>query len=180
MALSRTRAQTIGPAKTSPWRGAYPLVNSRRGKPTTTVGKVDLGQLQNHIGYAIRIAQLAVFQNFNEQLADRNITTAQFSVLCLVRGNPSVNQTVLADALHAETSRMVLIIDDLEQRGLLVRLPSIVDRRARAIYLTPEGRRQLRNLERLVVKHERKMVRRLRGGDKEALLHMLRNLARPE
>ncbi|HXP12801.1 MAG TPA: MarR family transcriptional regulator [Stellaceae bacterium] len=137
-----------------------------------------LGRLGNHIGYAVRIAQLAVFEDVNALLAPQGATTARFSTLCLVRDNPGVNQTVLADALRTETSRMVLLIDELERRGWLVRLASTMDRRARAIYLTAEGRRKLKILKRLVARHERAMIRRLRGGDKAVLLRLLRNLAK--
>lgn len=138
-----------------------------------------LGRLGNHIGYALRMAQLAVFDNFNARLSSHGVSTARFSVMCLVRDNPGVNQTAVAEALRAETSRMVLLIDDLERRGWVTRLPSTVDRRARALYLTPEGRKQLKTLEQLVARHERQMVRRLRGDDKAMLLRMLRNLANP-
>jgi DNA-binding MarR family transcriptional regulator len=137
-----------------------------------------LGRLGNHIGYAVRVAQLAVFEDVNALLVPQGATTARFSILCLVRNNPGVNQTVLADALRTETSRLVLLIDEMEQRGWLVRLAHTMDRRARAIYLTAEGRRKLKILERLVARHERAMIRRLRGSDKATLLRMLRNLAK--
>lgn len=162
MAVVRTRPAAMGTARPVPRR----------------VAALKLGRLGNHIGYAVRIAQLAVFEDVNALLAPQGATTARFSVLCLVRDNPGVNQTVLADALRTETSRMVLLIDELERRGWLVRLASTMDRRARAIYLTAEGRRKLKILERLVARHERAMIRRLRGGDKATLLRMLRNLAK--
>jgi DNA-binding MarR family transcriptional regulator len=140
---------------------------------------IDLGRLQNFIGYAVRIAQLAVFEDFNAALAGNAISAAQFSVLCLAADNPGIKQTALAEALRAEPPRMVLIIDDLERRGWLARLPSTLDRRARAIYLTAKGRKQLKLFERRVGRHERRMIERLRGEDKQALLRMLRHLASP-
>jgi DNA-binding MarR family transcriptional regulator len=138
-----------------------------------------LAVLEDFIGYAIRRAQLSVFQDFNERMAEFAISTAQFSVMRLARDNPGLNQRALAEALGAETSRMVLIIDELERRGIVDRLPSTLDRRSRAIYLTAEGRKLLARLERRAAAQERAMEKRLRGDDKAVLLRMLRNLAKP-
>jgi DNA-binding MarR family transcriptional regulator len=143
------------------------------------LGTLKLGRLKNNLGFAVRIAQLSVFQDVNIELGRVGITTAQYSVLCIAAENPGINQATLAEALMAKTPRMVLIIDDLERRGLLTRLPSTVDRRSHAIYLTDLGRKELRRFAQLVDRHERRMLARLRGEDKQLLLRMLRNLADP-
>lgn len=140
---------------------------------------VDMSGIRDFIGYAIRRAQLAVFQEFKDWMAEYDLTTAQFSVLRLVAGNPGLNQKTLAAALGVETPRMVLIVDNLESRGLVTRLASTVDRRARAIFLTVAGRKLHRTLERRSAAYERRIVERLRGDDKETLLRMLRHLAQP-
>lgn len=151
----------------------------RRPSAPAVPDAVDMSGISDFIGYAIRRAQLAVFQEFSERMAEFEVTTAQFSVLRLVGGNPGLNQKILATALGVETPRMVLIVDALERRGLVVRLASTVDRRARAIFLTPQGRRLQRRMERRSADYERRIVERLRGEDKEALLRMLRHLAQP-
>ena len=138
--------------------------------------KLNWGRLQDHIGYAIRIAQLAVFQDVNLELRRVGVTTAQYSILCLAFDNPGINQATLAEALWTKTPRMVPIIDDLERRALLTRLPSTIDRRSHAIYLTDQGRKELRRMWQVVDRHERRMRERLRGADKQLLLRMLRDL----
>lgn len=60
-------------------------------------------------------------------MAGFGITTAQFTVLLLVRDNPGLNQKTLAHALEVETPRMVLIVDRLEDRGLVTRLAPSTD-----------------------------------------------------
>jgi len=100
-------------------------------------------------------------------------------VLSLVRDNPGVNQTALACALHTETPRMVLLVDGLERRRWVTRLVSTVDGRARSLYLTAEGAHKLKILEKVIVRHERQIARRLRSADKAAFLQMLRDLATP-
>jgi DNA-binding MarR family transcriptional regulator len=140
---------------------------------------LDLGGLDQVIGFVLRRAQIAAFQDYALMMDDLAISTAQFAVMRLAYANPGVNQIALADALGADPPRMVSIIDDLERRGLVKRLASTVDRRARAIFLTPEGGRLHATLSRRVAKQNRRMVQRLRGADAAALLRMLRDVASP-
>jgi DNA-binding MarR family transcriptional regulator len=167
MARTRMKARAADAAP----RDAAPAAASAPG--------LSMEALEGFIGYAIRRAQLSVFEDFNERMAEFAISTAQFSVMRLARDNPGLNQRALAEALGAETSRMVLIIDELERRGIVDRLPSMLDRRSRAIYLTAEGRKLLRRLERRAAAQDRAMEKRLRGDDKATLLRMLRHLATP-
>jgi DNA-binding MarR family transcriptional regulator len=140
---------------------------------------IDMGGLDEIIGFALRLAQLAVFEDYGKLTEDLGITTAQFSVMRLAHANPGANQTTIANALGAVTPRMVSIIDDLERRGLVARLPSTVDRRSHAIFLTQDGRRLHKLLTKRVDKENQRMIDRLRGADKTLLLSMLRNLVTP-
>jgi len=140
---------------------------------------IDMGGLDTVIGYAIRRAQVAIFQDTNEILGEFGITPVKFAIIRLVQRNPGINQTTLAAALGADAPRMVLLLDALERRGLVVRLASTVDRRARALFLTPKGRALHARLSRRVAGQNRRLARRLRGDDAAALLRMLRNLTVP-
>ncbi len=140
---------------------------------------LDMGGLDKVIGFALRRAQVAAFQDYAEITSDLGISTVQFSVMRLANANPGVSQTALASALGAEPPRMVTIIDDLARRGLIERLASTVDRRARAIFLTAEGRKLHSVLSKRVAGENRRFARRLRSGDKALLLRMLQDLATP-
>jgi len=176
MARRDSKARSVLLAPQRPQRVA------RRAADAAADGRtkpIDLGGLDSVIGYALRRAQVAIFQDYGELTGDLGITTTHFAVLRLVHRNPGLNQTALANALGAETPRMVLIIDELARRGLVVRLASTMDRRARAIFLSPEGRKMHGVVSRRVVEQNRRMIQRLRGDDCGALLRMLRNLATP-
>lgn len=173
--MPRPQAKIQTPLPTKPRTEPAPDVRTR----VSAAQGPSLAGLEQLVGYVIRRAQVAIFEDFNERMAEFGITTTTFTVLRLTRDNPGLNQRSLATALGAETSRMVLIIDELERRGILSRLASTLDRRARAIYLTAEGRKLLKTLEKRVAVHERMFAKRLRGGDKKELLRMLRNLATP-
>ena len=54
---------------------------------------INYGPLHDSIGYALRRAQVAVFQNFYEAFAELDIRPAQYSVLTIIELNPGVSQT---------------------------------------------------------------------------------------
>jgi DNA-binding MarR family transcriptional regulator len=161
-----------------------PLVPAKKTRRRATaerelVHSMDMGGLDDVIGYVIRRAQVAIFQDTDDMMADLDISPVQFAVIRLVQRNPGINQISLATTLGAESPRMVLIIDELERRGFVARLASTVDRRARAIFLTQEGRAIHTQLTKRVQAQNRRLAKRLRGDDPKMLLRMLRNLAAP-
>ncbi len=140
---------------------------------------LDMGTLDKAIGFALRRAQISVFADYAEATRDLAVSTAQFAILCLVRANAGLSQGSLGQVLGIEGPRTAFIIDDLEKRGLLVRRPLPSDRRARAIFLTPLGRRLHEQVAKREAAHNAKMIERLRGEDRDALLRMLALLATP-
>ncbi len=138
---------------------------------------LDLSYLEGTIGYTIRRAQLAVFQDIYRAFGVHAVTTAQFSVLAVVADNPGVNQSELAAALGVDPPRMVPLIDAVEQRGLAVRVPSIADRRHRQIHLTRAGRRLLAELKRRFAEHQQRVIDALGAAGAKSLLRDLRRLA---
>jgi DNA-binding MarR family transcriptional regulator len=70
-------------------------------------------------------------------------------------------------------SRMVAFVDALEERGLMERRQNPDDRRARALFLTPQGRELLERAFAVAVKHEQSLCRELTGEQREHLLDLL-------
>ena len=138
---------------------------------------LDLSYLESTIGYAIRRAQLLIFADIYRVFGPDAVTTAQFSVLAVVADNPGANQSDLAVALGVERPRMVPLIDALEDRGLLVRIPSVVDRRHRHIRLTAEGERLLSKLKQRFAAHQRRLFDVLGASESKRFLRSLRLLA---
>ena len=72
------------------------------------------------------------------QGVDLNFT--QFVALKLLGGEESLTPVELARALHYNPGALTRLLDKLEQRGYLKRLPDPVDRRALRLELTAQGR----------------------------------------
>lgn len=142
--------------------------------------KLNFSYLEGTVGYSIRRAQIAVFQDILACFDDKSITLVQFSVLAVLEDNPEITQTELAEALAVERPRIVPIINALEERGLAKRTIREDDKRNRRLMLTPRGQALLKQLKERFAKHERRLVEVLGGTTSKLLLtlHALTRLGR--
>jgi MarR family transcriptional regulator, lower aerobic nicotinate degradation pathway regulator len=76
----------------------------------------------------------------NQMLAEVGLAARQAGILTMVSELGPMTQKALADALRIDRTTMVALIDDLEQRGLVVRKRHPRDRRAFLICPTDAGR----------------------------------------
>src|SRR5438045_4556737 len=140
---------------------------------------IDLGPLPELIGYVLRRAQLAVFQDFFGAFAPFDIRPAQFSVLTIIERNPGLTQTKVAEALGIKRTNFVGMLDELETRGLAERRQTARDKRSYALYLTADGAALMRKLRPVLKAHESRMVAKLGEEGRDALIALLREIAEP-
>jgi len=77
-----------------------------------------------------------------DPVAEGNLTPLQMGVLAYVNkenGEPGIDQVGLAARLGIDRNNAGVIVLELEKRGLIERRVSNADRRARHLYLTPQG-----------------------------------------
>jgi DNA-binding MarR family transcriptional regulator len=140
--------------------------------------EISLGLLSGLLGYSLRRAQVAVFQNFTEVVGASELTPGQFGVLVVIDANPGLSQTQLGNALGIDRSTVVAVIDRLETRGLVARQAAPNDRRSHALHLSDSGKITLRRLTERVRAHERQIARHLSADDQARLIELLRRVAR--
>lgn len=139
---------------------------------------ISLGILPTLLGYQLRRAQLAVFENFAEVVGASELTPGQFGVLVVIEANPGLSQTRLGNALGVDRSTVVAVIDRLEQRGLVLRQAAPNDRRSHALHLSEAGKVTLNRLMERVRIHEQVITQNLTETERASLLAMLRRIAR--
>ena len=135
--------------------------------------RIDLDELDRHLGYFLRRAQVWVFQDFIRTLSPIEIRPAQYSVLIVIGANPGLSQAELADRLAIERARLVHMLDQLEKRDLIERLPSPTDRRTHALQLTREGQKTLKRAKALAARHEARLAEKLGADAHRELLRVL-------
>jgi len=138
---------------------------------------VDLGPLASTIGYVLRRAQLAVFDEVITGFAELDLRPAQYSVLVLLRHSPGLKQSDVAAALGIQRANFVVLFDRLERRGLARRAAAPNDRRSYALYLTDAGAKLLTRANAIQAKVEARLAAKLGPGGRQQLLELLKCLA---
>lgn len=132
-----------------------------------------IGCLANHVGFHLRLAQLAVFEHFANRLGEIDVTPAIFSVLEVLHQNDGITQSKLAAVVKLERSSMVPMLDKLSRRGLVERRASTTDRRHNHLHLTAAGRELLEEAMRRAALHEREVCKSFTIAEKKQLLELL-------
>ena len=131
--------------------------------------------LNDLIGYAVRRAQLSIYEDFAASLAAEDITPQRFSSLVIIENNPGISQTKLAEVMGIARSGIVSIIDRFEKAGFVERQAS-GDRRSYNLQLTREGQKQLKKYKKAVKDHDDRISQGLTEAEKRQLRSLLRKL----
>ena len=145
-------------------------------RPPATTPDATFGFLPDLLGYHLRRAQQAVFQDFAASLDGANVTPGQFGVLALIDANRGLSQTRLAEILGIDRSTLVAVIDKLERQGLVERAARPNDRRSHALKLSDDGAARFRALAKQVKRHEARMARQLSARERATLIALLQRI----
>lgn len=155
-------------------------MNTRRLKPIEhrddSKAGIDLSGLEGQVGYLLRRAQLAVFDDFSVALKALNLRPGQFAVLNLIGRNAGITQNEVCAVLGIQRANLVTVLDELERRGVAERRPSATDRRANTLHLTIAGVRLLTRALDAQAAHEGAIESRLGKAERDRLLKILRHL----
>lgn len=108
-----------------------------------------------------------------EALAPLGLEPRHFLLLRGVEAMAGCSQQAIAEGVEIPPSRMVALVDELEARKLLARVPNPGDRRAYALRLTPAGRRLLAKAQAVADAHEAALVDKLDPGERATLVELL-------
>jgi DNA-binding MarR family transcriptional regulator len=131
-------------------------------------------------GNAFLLAQIGAHAaaRFAERIAELDLTPAQAGLLRLVARQPGQSQQVLAQQLRTPPSRLVPLVDHLEERGLMERRRNPDDRRHHALYLTAKGGQFMKaRLGPIGSAHEDDICAALTATERDQLRELLSRIA---
>lgn len=160
---------THTPARRAPRR-------DRRAPFDPHIDGVSYGELDHLIGYAVRRAQIRLYEDFAETLLPWNITPQRFSAFTLIHNNPAIKPTELARAMGIARSGVVIILDWLEAAGYVRRIGDQSDKRTLALEVSAAGRQALAEITAAVRAHDQRMSARLDDSEKQQLMMLLDRL----
>jgi DNA-binding MarR family transcriptional regulator len=134
-------------------------------------GRQDLAAMIAPLQRALIAAELPV-------LRAHGLSMWGYVVLNALDGEPVRTQAALAEFIGADKSRIIGVLDELEDNGLLVRTRDPADRRARFVAITDEGRSKRRAVQVDIQHTEERLLAELPPADREAFLRALATLAK--
>jgi DNA-binding MarR family transcriptional regulator len=124
------------------------------------------------------ISQLGFFSSkaFTEALDPVGIGPREFLLMRFVAAAEGQSQQALAERLAVPASRMVALVDHLEDAGLVERRADPADRRVRGLYLTRKGRGALERASKIAIDYEARLCAGINREERERLIDLLQKL----
>ncbi len=138
--------------------------------PTMDGPRRDLAAMIAPLQRALIAAELPV-------LRAHELSMWGYVVLSALDGQPARTQAALAEIIGADKSRIIGVLDELEDAGLLQRTRDPADRRARLVAVTDEGRRKRRAVQVDIQRSEDSLLAKVSVADREAFLRVLATLS---
>ena len=128
---------------------------------------------------AFLVAQLGAYaaERFGERAAALDFTRPQAGLLRLISREPGLSQQAVARRLGTPPSRLVALVDGLEERGLIERRRNPGDRRNYALHPTAAGEQAMAALSQASLEHEQAISAPLTQAERAQLSELLGKLA---
>lgn len=136
----------------------------------------DVGEIDDILGFHIRLAHVAVYRHFMETFAQLDLTQKQVSVLWLIDDHPGIAQADLGRRLRIDRATVMAIINRLQKRGYVQRGQSKIDGRRQTLNLTDDGKQALEAARNAIREHERWLKARFSDEEIDTLLFLLRKI----
>jgi DNA-binding MarR family transcriptional regulator len=133
--------------------------------------------LSRRAGFLLAQLGTHAHRRFAERLAPLGLHPRHFGMLSQLAVNEGQSQQALSVALGIHRSAVVALVDDLEHRGLAERRRDPVDRRAYTLYLTPEGRELLVELQRAADAEDDALLSALDPSERSQVIALLQRVA---
>jgi DNA-binding MarR family transcriptional regulator len=131
-------------------------------------------------GLAFLLAQVGsqAAREFAARLERLDVAPPDAGILRVLGRSAGLSQQALAAAVGIHPSRLVAIVDRLEQRGFVERRPSSSDRRAHALHLTVRGTALLAQIGVIARQHGEALCGALNVKERAQLAGLLERIAR--
>ena len=128
------------------------------------------------VGFLISQLGFLSSKGFAAALEPVGIVPREFLLLRFVEASAGQSQQALAQRLGVPPSRMVALVDELEERGLVERQPDSDDRRVRCLHLTGKGRTTLERAAGVAIEYEKRLCSALDERERDSLIDLLQKV----
>lgn len=136
-------------------------------------------QLRARLGYLLKHAFFQLEHLHDTHLAQSAVNVRELSVLLLLDGREPESQQQAASRLGIDRTTMVGLLDGLEGKGLVARLPDMADRRRNVVALTDAGKAALKDAKIASDRAERELLADLSAKEARQLRALLVRVIAP-
>ncbi len=140
---------------------------------------VVLGELEQSLGFLVRLAQVRLFERFFAAFVGTPVKPGEFTVLWVIDLNPGVPQGTLARVLAIKPAHMTKLVQRLVEAGLVMRSTPERDRRTVHLSLSPAGKAYLERYREAFLAVHRSERQGLSDDEARRLIALLTKLAFP-
>jgi DNA-binding MarR family transcriptional regulator len=138
------------------------------------------GPLESIAGFHVHRAAVTTAQTFETHIGKTfGLRKVEFSLLMLLLSNEALAPKRLSRALSVTAPNLTLLLDRLQDRGLLTRVPNPLDGRSQNVVLTPEGRSLATQAAEASKTMELEIQGRLSSAEHAMLIELLLKLSGP-
>lgn len=143
----------------------------------TPAGHLEEARLQKVLGYQLAQAAIVTDAIFREHAGEPfELRPVEYTVLTLIAENPGGSLARVARALAVTAPNITVMVDRLEQRGLISRSQSEQDRRTQVLHTTPKGATLVRRATGKIIEAENAILQ-LTPGEQGMLIELLHKVA---
>jgi DNA-binding MarR family transcriptional regulator len=137
-----------------------------------SAAKKIVNPLDDMVGYQLRRASVAMFDDLATVLADLDLRPTGASILLLVGANPGITQSAIGRILEIERANMAPQAAMLTKRDFVARFAS--DGRSQGLRLTALGKTIVTKVRARIAAHEQRFIAEFSEAEKAALLRALK------
>lgn len=127
-------------------------------------------------GFLLRRGHQIAVGIFAQECATYGLTPPQHSTLMAIDRCPGLDQAAAARALGFDRATIGQVIEGLESRGLVTRENSTIDKRRKALVLTPRGRTLIKRAAPAIKRTSARLLAPLRASQRKLFVQLLLQL----
>lgn len=133
-------------------------------------------EMNECINFLLTKAQHIVFQYLKSELAQFDVTPVQYGVLKCLWDEDSQTPKQISTTLSLDGSTITGVLDRIVNKGLVVRVASVEDRRTLKVELTNEGLLLREPIEQIIEQVNKKALIEFSSEEQTQLKHSLKKI----
>jgi DNA-binding MarR family transcriptional regulator len=144
--------------------------------PITKTSPITMDAVYTAPGYLFRRMQQIAVAIFAEECKAYDLTPVQYAALVAIRTHPGIDATRLSAVIAFDRSTLGSVIERLEAKRHIERMPSAGDRRVKLLHLTKSGAALLNDVMSSVERAQARMLQPLQPADRTTLMALMAQL----